>query len=57
MEPSPILLRPIIGLLYLPCKIDNSDCGVIGEMNDWQRKLKYSEESHLSGTVSSTNPI
>jgi hypothetical protein len=27
VEPSPLLLRPFIGILNQPCKIDGDDCG------------------------------
>jgi hypothetical protein len=35
VEPSPLLLRPFIGLLYQPWMIHDDDCGAIGEMNEW----------------------
>jgi hypothetical protein len=35
MEPRPILLRPLIGLLHLPLMIDGHDYGAIG-MNNLQ---------------------
>jgi hypothetical protein len=44
-EPSPLLLRPFIGLLYQPCVIYNN-CGAISGMNDWQEKPKYSEKTY-----------
>jgi hypothetical protein len=40
VEPSPLLLRPFIGLLYLPWMIDGDECGTISGMNVWQRKPK-----------------
>jgi hypothetical protein len=38
VEPSPILLRPFIGLLYQPWVICDDDCGAVDGMNDWQGK-------------------
>jgi hypothetical protein len=36
VEPSPLLLRPLIGLLYQPCRtIDDDNCGEIGRINGW----------------------
>jgi hypothetical protein len=49
-------LRPLIGLLYPLWKIDNDDGGVICRLNDWQQRLKYSEETCPSAALSSTNP-
>jgi hypothetical protein len=37
VEPSPLLLRSFIGLLYQPWKTDGVDCG----LNEWQGKPKY----------------
>jgi hypothetical protein len=31
VEPSPLLMRPLIGLLYQYCMIGGDDCGVAGE--------------------------
>jgi hypothetical protein len=39
------LLRPIIGLLYVPWMIDGDDFGAITGINEWQGKPKYSEET------------
>jgi hypothetical protein len=36
VEPSPLLLRLFIGLLYQSWMIDGDDCGVISHMNEWQ---------------------
>jgi hypothetical protein len=56
-EPNPLLLlRPFIGLLYQPWMIDGDDCGVVGAMNDCKGKVKYSEKTHPSAALSTTNP-
>jgi hypothetical protein len=34
VEPGPLLLRPLIGLLYQPRTICGDDCGAVGWMND-----------------------
>jgi hypothetical protein len=44
LEPSPLLLRPFIGLLYQPW------------MNEWQGKLKYSKKTCPSAALSITDP-
>jgi hypothetical protein len=36
VEPSPLLLRPFIGLLYHLWMTDNYDCGAVGGMNTLQ---------------------
>jgi hypothetical protein len=36
-------------------KIDEDECGEIDDVNDWQRKLKYTEKTCLSTALSSTN--
>jgi hypothetical protein len=36
VEPSPLLLRPVIGPLYQLWMIDDDDCGAISGMNEWQ---------------------
>jgi hypothetical protein len=38
VEPGPLLLRPLIGLLYQPWLIDGEDCGAINGVNEWQEK-------------------
>jgi hypothetical protein len=38
MEPSPLLLRPFIGLLCQLWAIDINDYGAVSEMNEWQGK-------------------
>jgi hypothetical protein len=43
VEPSPLLLRPCIGLLYQPWIIDGDDCGAVSGMNEWQGKPEFSE--------------
>jgi hypothetical protein len=40
-----LLLRSFIGLLYQPRMIDDDDCGAVSEINQWQGKPKYSEET------------
>jgi hypothetical protein len=54
LEPSPLLLRPFIGLLYQPWMIDNDDCGTTSGVYEWQRKRKFVEESCPSAAVSTT---
>jgi hypothetical protein len=56
VDPSPLLLRPFIGLLYQPWMIDRDDCGAISGMNEWQGKLKYWEETCPSAALSTTDP-
>jgi hypothetical protein len=56
VEPSPLLLRPFIGLLHQPWMIDGDDCGVISGMNEWQGKPKYWEETCPSAALSTTDP-
>jgi hypothetical protein len=40
VEPSPLLLRPLIELFnkLRIIHVDGDDCGAIGGMNDWQGK-------------------
>jgi hypothetical protein len=57
VEPNTLLLRPFIGLLYRPWTIDSDDCGAIGEMNDWEGKPKYSEETCPIAALSITDPL
>jgi hypothetical protein len=51
---SPLGTATTIGLLYQPKMIDDGVCGVIGGM---QGKLKYSEKTCPSATLSTINPI
>jgi hypothetical protein len=44
VEPSPLLLRSLIGLLYQPWMMDGDDYEAIGGMHDWQAKPKYSDK-------------
>jgi hypothetical protein len=37
VEPSPLILRQFIGLLYQPWMIDADDCGPIRAISEWQR--------------------
>jgi hypothetical protein len=41
VEPSPLVLRPFIGLLYQPWMIDGVDCGAVSGMNNWEGKPEY----------------
>jgi hypothetical protein len=45
VEPSPLLLRPFVGILHQPWMIDGDDCGVISGVNQWQGNPKYSEDT------------
>jgi hypothetical protein len=57
VEPSPLLLRSFIGLLYQPRMIDDdNDCGALSEMNEWQGKPKYWEETCPSTDLSTMDP-
>jgi hypothetical protein len=60
-EPSPLLLLPLIGLLYQPWTIDDDDdddddddCEVVRGMNEWQKKPKNSEQTCLRAVPSTT---
>jgi hypothetical protein len=35
VEPSPLVLRPFVGLLYHPWMTDNDNCGAVAGMNEW----------------------
>jgi hypothetical protein len=56
MEPSPLLLRPFIGLLYQPCLMDGRDFVANGVMDNLQGKLEYLEKTFLSDALFTTNP-
>jgi hypothetical protein len=56
VEPSQLLLRPLLGLLYQPYIIDGDDCGAVTEMNEWQGNLKYSVKISPSAALSTVNP-
>jgi hypothetical protein len=45
VEPSQLLLRPVIGLLYQPWMINDDSCGEVDRMNNCQAKPKYPEKS------------
>jgi hypothetical protein len=45
VEQNPLLLRPLIHLLYQPWMINGDYCGAILRISDWQGKPKYSEET------------
>jgi hypothetical protein len=55
-EPSPLLLRPFIGLLYHAWMIDGDDFGSIGKMIGWQGKPKTLEKTCSSAALSTTDP-
>jgi hypothetical protein len=38
VEPSPLLLLPLIALLYEHRMTDSDDCRAISEMSNWQEK-------------------
>jgi hypothetical protein len=38
VEPSLLLLRPLIGLLYHPWMVDGDDCGAVGKGNRSTRR-------------------
>jgi hypothetical protein len=57
VEPSQLLLLPLIGPLYPFWIVGDDDCGAISGMNEWQRKRKYSEKTRPSATLSTTDPI
>jgi hypothetical protein len=45
VEPSPLLLRLFIGLLYQPLMIDGDDCGAVSGMNKNQRRSSPRDSS------------
>jgi hypothetical protein len=57
VEPRPLLLGPLTGLLYQSWMIDGDHVEAISGMNDLQGKLKYSEKTCTSAALSTTNPI
>jgi hypothetical protein len=56
VEPSPLLLRSFIGLLYQPWVIDGDDYGAISGMNEWQGKPNFPEKTCPSAAVSTSDP-
>jgi hypothetical protein len=56
VEPSPLVLRSFIGLLYQPWMIVGDDCGVINEMNKWHGKPEYSKKACLSAALAAAVP-
>jgi hypothetical protein len=56
VEPGPLLLRPFIGLLYLPWIIGGNDLGDVSGKNDWRGKSRYSEKTCRSAALSTTDP-
>jgi hypothetical protein len=56
VEPSPLILLPLIGLLYQPWMIDGGHCGAV-RMNEWQGKPKYSARTCPRAALSTTDPI
>jgi hypothetical protein len=55
VEPSPLLLMPLSGLLYQPWMTNGNDCGAISGMNEWQGKPKYTEKTCPSAPLSATD--
>jgi hypothetical protein len=55
MEPSSLLLQPLIDPLYQPWLIDGDDCGAVSVMNEWQGKPEYSEETCPSDALTTTD--
>jgi hypothetical protein len=55
-EPSPLLLRPFIGLLFQPWMKDGDDCIAISGTNEWQGKPKYSEKTWSITALSTAGP-
>jgi hypothetical protein len=53
VEPNPLLLRPLIGLVYQLWMID--DRRAVGETNDWEWKPKYQEKTYSSAVLSTTD--
>jgi hypothetical protein len=56
VEPSPLLLRPFIGLLFQPWMIHGDNCRAVTGMNEWQGKPKHSDKICPSTDVSTTDP-
>jgi hypothetical protein len=56
VEPSPLLPWSFIGLLYQPRVIDCDVCGTISGVNEWEGKLKHSEETCPNAALSNTDP-
>jgi hypothetical protein len=54
VEPSPLLLRSLVGLLYQSWITDGEDCEGIGGTNDCQGKSKYSEKTCPTAAVFTT---
>jgi hypothetical protein len=55
VEPSLVVLRAFIFLLYQPWMIDYDDCGAVSGINDWPEKLKYSGTTCLSASLATTD--
>jgi hypothetical protein len=56
VEPSPRLLRPLIGLFSYTSMIDDDGCAAISGINEWEGKRKYSEYTCCSAALSTTDP-
>jgi hypothetical protein len=56
VEPSPMLLRSFIGLLYQPWTLDGDDCGAIGGMNECKRETEVLGGTCPTVTLCTTNP-
>jgi hypothetical protein len=55
VEPSLLLLRSFVGLLYQPQMTDHVDCRAISVKNEW-RKQEYPEETWPNAALSITDP-
>jgi hypothetical protein len=51
VEPSSLLLRPFVGLLYQPWMIDGDDFGANSGRNEWQGKPKFPEKTRPSVAI------
>jgi hypothetical protein len=56
VEPSSLLLRQFIDLLYQPWMIDSDDCGSVRGMNEWHLKSKHWEKTRPSAALFTTDP-
>jgi hypothetical protein len=54
MEPSPLLLGPLFGLVYQLRMMKM--VSVSSQWNEWQGKLKYSEKTYPIVSLSNINP-
>jgi hypothetical protein len=56
VEPSPLSLRPFIGLLYQSGITDDYDCGAVSGMNERQDKPKYWDKTCPSAALPTADP-